>query len=87
MAPDGVGATAQLRDALAAAGPRAVPGASDDAELVLVVEGVARSVKPVPRVRVVAATGEGDDAIVELLKREGTATTSSSPPTAHCRNG
>jgi hypothetical protein len=69
---DRVGATEQLRDALAAAGPRAVPGASDDAELVLVVEGVARSVKPVPRVRVVAATGEGDDAIVELLKREGT---------------
>jgi hypothetical protein len=69
---DPAGATERLRDALAAAGPRAVPGAGDDAELVLVVEGAARGVKPVPGVRVVAASGEGDDAIVELLQREGT---------------
>jgi hypothetical protein len=69
---DRAGATERLRDALAAAGPRAVPGATDDAELVLVVEGAARGVKPVPGVRVVAAKGTGDDAIVELLKREGT---------------
>jgi hypothetical protein len=69
---DPAGATERLRDALAAAGPKAVPGARDDAELVLVVEGAARGVKPVPGVRVVAAKGEGDDAIVELLQREGT---------------
>jgi hypothetical protein len=69
---DPAGATERLRDALAAAGPKVVPGASDDAELVLVVEGAARGVKPVPGVRVVAAKGEGDDAIVELLQREGT---------------
>jgi hypothetical protein len=69
---DRAGATERLRDALAAAGPRAVPGAGDDAELVLVVEGAARGVKPVPGIRVVAAKGTGDDAIVELLKREGT---------------
>jgi hypothetical protein len=65
-------ANEQLRDALAAAGPTAVPGAPDDAVLVLVVEGPARGVKPVPGVRVIAAEGEGDDAIVELLRREGT---------------
>jgi hypothetical protein len=69
---DPAGATERLRDALAAAGPRAVPGASEDAQLVLVVEGPARGVKSVPGVRVVAAAGEGDDAIVELLEREGT---------------
>jgi hypothetical protein len=71
---DPAGATEQLRDALAAAGPAAVPGASDDAEVVLVVEGPARGVQTVPGVRVVAAPGEGDDAIVELLQREGTGT-------------
>jgi hypothetical protein len=69
---DPAGATEQLRDALAAAGPRAVPGAPDDAELVLVVEGPARGVRPVPGLRVVAAPGEGDDTIVDLLRREGT---------------
>src|SRR5256885_391592 len=40
---DAAGATERLRDALAAAGPKAVPGAHDDAELVLVVEGAARA--------------------------------------------
>jgi uncharacterized protein YaiI (UPF0178 family) len=69
---DPAGATERLRDALAAAGPTAVPGARNEAELVLVVEGAARGVKPVPGARVVAAEGEGDDAIVELLQREGT---------------
>jgi hypothetical protein len=52
---DRAGATERLRDALAAAGPTAVPGADDEAELVLVVEGAVRGVKPVPGVRVVAA--------------------------------
>lgn len=69
---DAAGATERLRDALAAAGPKAVPGAHDDAELVLVVEGAARGVKPVPGVRVVVARGEGDTAIIDLLTHEGT---------------
>lgn len=38
-------------------------------ELVLVVEGAARGVEPVDGVRVVAADGSGDDAIVELVRR------------------
>lgn len=39
----------RLRDALgAAAGPRAVPGTSNDAEIVLVVDCAAHGVRPVP---------------------------------------
>jgi hypothetical protein len=68
---DRAGAAARLRDALAAAGPGAVEGALDDDELVLVVEGAARKVPAVPGVRVVAADRSGDDAIVDLLRREG----------------
>jgi hypothetical protein len=72
--PDGwwrnrVRATERLRDALAEAGPRALEGADDDARIVLVVEGVARRVRSVPGVRVVAAEGTGDDAIVDLVRR------------------
>jgi hypothetical protein len=36
-------------------------------EIVLVVEGAARGVEPVPGVRVEAAPGSGDDRIVELV--------------------
>jgi rRNA-processing protein FCF1 len=38
--------------------------------VLLVVEGRARGVPPVDGVRVFAASGSGDDAIVELLERE-----------------
>ncbi|MDT4987613.1 MAG: hypothetical protein QOI74_1707 [Micromonosporaceae bacterium] len=70
---DRIGANERLRDALAAAGPAAaLPGAADDDELVLVVEGAARRVAGVPGVRVVSATGSGDDAIVELVRTGGT---------------
>jgi predicted RNA-binding protein with PIN domain len=60
------GATERLRDRLAANG---VPGLADRAEIVLVVEGAARGVEPVPGVRVEAAPGSGDDHIVELVQR------------------
>jgi hypothetical protein len=69
---DRVGANERLRDALAAAGPAALPGAGDDDELVLVVEGAARRVAGVPGVRVISARGSGDDAIVDLVRAEGT---------------
>src|SRR5437870_3468697 len=65
---DRAGAAERLRDALAAAGPAAIPGAADDAEIVLVVEGAARRVPAVPGIRVVAADRSGDDAIVELCR-------------------
>ncbi|MGW2045641.1 NTP pyrophosphohydrolase [Streptomyces sp. NPDC001858] len=58
------GAAERLRDRLAADG---LPGHSGPAEIVLVVEGAARGVEPVPGVRVEAASGSGDDRIVELV--------------------
>jgi hypothetical protein len=56
---DRAGAVRRLRDALAASD---LPD-----EVVLVVEGAARGVEPVPGVRVVSAPRSGDDAIVELI--------------------
>ncbi|MEU5276351.1 NTP pyrophosphohydrolase [Streptomyces asoensis] len=57
-------AAERLRDLLAA---RGLPGHEGPAEIVLVVEGAARGVEPVPGVRVEAAAGSGDDRIVELV--------------------
>jgi hypothetical protein len=68
---DRAGATERLRDALAAAGPGVLDGGTADDEVVLVVEGAARRVPTVPGVRVVAADRSGDDAVVDLLRREG----------------
>jgi hypothetical protein len=70
---DRAGAAERLRDALAEAGPAALPGAPQDAELLLVVEGKARGVTSVPGVEVVAANGSGDDSIVELVAGSGDA--------------
>ncbi|MFD3457446.1 NTP pyrophosphohydrolase [Streptomyces sp. NPDC058691] len=69
------GATERLRDALvpfAAAGLPERPDVPEWArrpplELLLVVEGAARDVAPVPGVGVEAAPGTGDDRIVELV--------------------
>ncbi|MCZ7415976.1 MULTISPECIES: NTP pyrophosphohydrolase [unclassified Streptomyces] len=66
------GAAERLRDRLAAAvadGP--VAGVPAPLELVLVVEGAARGVESVAGVRVVAAAGSGDDAMVALVADEG----------------
>ncbi|MEU6283429.1 NTP pyrophosphohydrolase [Streptomyces sp. NPDC047028] len=60
------GAAERLRDRLAADG---LPGRADPVDLVLVVEGAARGVAPVPGVRVEAAPGSGDDLVVELVRR------------------
>ena len=60
---DRAGATTRLRDALAA-----TAGA---VEVVLVVEGAARGVTGVPGVRVVAAPGSGDAAVVEVVRTQG----------------
>ncbi|MEO3777684.1 hypothetical protein ABGB16_12720 [Micromonospora sp. B11E3] len=65
---DRAGATARLRDALAPVAEQGVPPLlAGPAEVVLVVEGAARGVPGAPGVRVVAARGSGDDAIVELV--------------------
>jgi hypothetical protein len=65
---DRAGAAERLREELARAGPDVLPGAGEDAEIVLVVEGAARRVASASGVRVVAAEGSGDDAIVELCR-------------------
>lgn len=65
---DRAGAAARLRDALA---PIADAGLSDlrpPLEVVLVVEGAARAVPSAAGVRVVAAGGSGDDAIIDLVR-------------------
>jgi hypothetical protein len=87
VVPDGwwrrrAAATELLRDALepvAGAGLSAggLPAAlawltRPPLQVVLVVEGAARHVAATPTVRVVAARGSGDDAIVALLRAEGT---------------
>ncbi|HEX5597617.1 MAG TPA: hypothetical protein VFX61_16600 [Micromonosporaceae bacterium] len=64
-------ATMRLRDALVPVARAGLPGLSPPLELVLVVEGAARRVAPVRGVRVVAARGCGDDAIVDLVRTEG----------------
>ncbi|MFJ9660365.1 NTP pyrophosphohydrolase [Streptomyces griseoflavus] len=62
------GAAERLRDRLAADG---LPDRPGPVELVLVVEGAARGVEPVPGVRVEAAPGSGDDHMVELVAGAG----------------
>lgn len=75
---DRAGAARRLRDALAPVatdglppGPFGDPAIPPPVEVVLVVEGAARGVPAVPGVRVVAAPGSGDDAVVDLLRTEG----------------
>ncbi|MFG2905407.1 NTP pyrophosphohydrolase [Kitasatospora sp. NPDC048286] len=64
------GAAERLRDALVAVAGRGVPELPGPLEVVLVVEGAARGVAGVPGVRVVEASGSGDDRIVELVRGE-----------------
>jgi hypothetical protein len=65
---DRAGAAQRLRDALVPIATTGLPGLAAPLEVVLVVEGAARGVRGVDGVRVVAAAGSGDDAIVELLR-------------------
>jgi hypothetical protein len=69
---DRAGATERLRDSLATLATDGLPGAPDPPlEVVLVVEGRAGKVTGTDQVRVVAARGSGDDAIVDLVRTEG----------------
>jgi hypothetical protein len=71
------GAAERLRDALVPVargqGTSRLPASlrGGPVEVVLVVEGAARDVSSVEGVRVVAAKGSGDDAIVETVRTEG----------------
>ncbi|WP_328852647.1 hypothetical protein OG994_07595 [Micromonospora globbae] len=65
---DRAGATARLRDSLAGVAEAGLPpDLPPPVEVVLVVEGRAREVPAVPGVGVVAASGSGDDAVVDLV--------------------
>ncbi|MET8545860.1 NTP pyrophosphohydrolase [Kitasatospora sp. NPDC004799] len=61
------GAAERLRDALVPLAARGLPELPWPVEVVLVVEGAARGVAGLPEVRVVEASGSGDDRIVELV--------------------
>jgi hypothetical protein len=67
---DRAGAATRLRDALGPVAESGLPGCPPPLEVVLVVEGAARGVPSGPGVRVVAAEGSADDAIVNLLRAE-----------------
>lgn len=65
------GAAERLRDALPGYVTGGLPGLVEPPlEMVLVVEGAARGVTSVEGVRVVPATGSGDDRIVQLVADE-----------------
>lgn len=69
------GAALRLRDRLAALSATGLPSGLPDwavppLEVVLVVEGAARGIEGLPTVRIHTAPGSGDDAIVELVRRE-----------------
>ena len=66
------GAAERLRDALPQYADEGLPGlVAPPVEVVLVVEGAARGVESVEGVRVVPASGSGDDRIVQLVAEEG----------------
>jgi len=67
---DRAGATVRLRDSLAPIAHSGRPDLPPPLEVVLVVEGAARRVAGTAAVRVVAAAGSGDDAIVALVRAE-----------------
>ncbi|WP_260635313.1 PIN domain-containing protein [Streptomyces angustmyceticus] len=65
------GAAERLRDALVEYAGTGLPGlVAPPVDMVLVVEGAARGVASVEGVRVVAASGSGDDRIVQLVTEE-----------------
>lgn len=67
---DRAAAATRLRDNLSGVVEPGLPTLPGPLEIVLVVEGKARGVTSVPGVRVVAAPGSGDDAIVEVVRTE-----------------
>ncbi|NED78761.1 NYN domain-containing protein, partial [Streptomyces sp. SID11233] len=66
---DRKGAAERLRDSLARYGSEGLPGWPAPLDVVLVVEGAARGVTAIEGVRVVAASGSGDDRIVAEVER------------------
>lgn len=71
---DRLGAAARLRDQLTGLAGRDLPGLGPVAEVVLVVEGAARTLEGIPTVRVAATAGSGDDLVVALVAERAAAT-------------
>nr|WP_157527681.1 hypothetical protein [Kibdelosporangium sp. MJ126-NF4]CEL15867.1 hypothetical protein [Kibdelosporangium sp. MJ126-NF4]CTQ93792.1 hypothetical protein [Kibdelosporangium sp. MJ126-NF4] len=69
---DRFGATERLRDTLADLPITGVAGVEPPVDVVMVVEGKARNVQSSDTIRVIPAptTGDGDDAIVDLVRAE-----------------
>lgn len=65
-------ATERLRDGLAAVAENGLPEWEHEPPLdvVLVVEGAAKGTEGIPGVTVVAADASGDDAVVDLVRRQ-----------------
>jgi hypothetical protein len=69
---DRAGATRRLRDSLASLPKQGVPGVPPPVDVVLVIEGAARGIGDEDSaIRVVAADGSGDDAIVNMVAAAG----------------
>ncbi|MCF6522745.1 NTP pyrophosphohydrolase [Streptomyces sp. JJ36] len=69
---DRLGAAERLRDSLVPYAESGLPEHPGPVEVVLVVEGAARTLPGVPGVRTLAAPGSGDDRIVRLVAEEAT---------------
>jgi hypothetical protein len=67
---DRFGATERLRDNLAALPAEGVAGLEPPIDVVMIVEGKARNVPASDTIRVIPASGSGDDAIVDLVLAE-----------------
>lgn len=68
---DRAGAAARLRDGLAAVATDGLPDLPGPLDVLLIVEGKARGIKPIPGVRVESAPQSGDDAIVGAVASAG----------------
>ena len=69
---DRAGATTRLRDSLAGLSVTGLPQTGSPIDVILVVEGKARTVTSSPTVQVHVAPHSGDDAIVELVAEQST---------------
>lgn len=68
---DRAGAAERLRDRLRTVAANGISGMPPPLEVVMVVEGPAKGISPLPDVRVVPAAGAGDDVVVDVVRTDG----------------